>query len=155
MIGSVAWRALMRRNLLYRRRNIISTIFELCLPIAFVGILVGIKGAVEDLDGFSPEEVPANFPINNDALKIFSFTDYVTALQAKRTCTAGNAPPMTFPGGSGSGSGSSLQPSCRSFCLSKAVLAVANHKSNSLRPVVFRDTCSFAMTSEWWYRHEA
>ena len=76
-------------------------IFELCLPICFVGILVAIKGAVEDTDGFAPEEVPAFFPSNNDALKIFSFTDYVTALQAKRTCTAGNAPPLSFPGGMG------------------------------------------------------
>jgi len=63
-------------------------IFELCLPIAFVGILVAIKGAVEDSDAFAPEEVAAKFPSNNDALKLFSFTDYVTALQAKRVCTA-------------------------------------------------------------------
>jgi hypothetical protein len=86
MIGSRAWRALMRRDLIYRRRNIIGTIFELCLPILFVGILVLIKGAVENTANFSPEEIPANFPTNNDALKIFSFTDYVTTLQAERKC---------------------------------------------------------------------
>ncbi|MGK3757334.1 MAG: hypothetical protein ACI8RD_009648 [Bacillariaceae sp.] len=86
MIGSRAWRALIRRDLIYRRRNIIGTIFELCLPIAFVGILVLIKGAVENTDSFSPEEIPANFPTNNDVLKIFSFTDYVTTLQADRKC---------------------------------------------------------------------
>jgi len=87
MIGSTAWRALMRRDLLYRRRNIFGSIFELCLPIAFVGILVAIKIAVENTANFAPEEVDAIFPTNNDALKIFSFADYVTALQAKRTCT--------------------------------------------------------------------
>ena len=76
----------MRRDLIYRRRNIIGTIFELCLPILFVGILVLIKGAVENTANFSPEEIPPNFPTNNDALKIFSFTDYVTTLQAERKC---------------------------------------------------------------------
>jgi len=88
MIGSRAWCALMRRNFLYRRRNIVGTIFELCLPILFVWFLVLIKGAVEDSDSFAPVEKPAIFPTNNDALKIFSFTDYVTALQAERKCTA-------------------------------------------------------------------
>lgn len=76
----------MRRNILYRRRNIIGTIFELFLPIAFVGILVAIKGAVEDNPNFEPKEVEAKFPSNNDALKLFTFKDYVTALQAKRVC---------------------------------------------------------------------
>jgi len=86
MIGSRAWRALVRRNLIYRRRNIVGSFFELCLPIAFVGILVLIKGAVEDTASFAPEEILASFPTNNEVLKLFSFTDYVTALQADRKC---------------------------------------------------------------------
>ena len=52
----------------------------------FVGILVAIKGAVEDNPNFEPKEVEAKFPSNNDALKLFTFKDYVTALQAKREC---------------------------------------------------------------------
>mmetsp|Transcript_43481 Transcript_43481/g.48976 ORF Transcript_43481/g.48976 Transcript_43481/m.48976 type:complete len:2055 (-) Transcript_43481:245-6409(-) len=89
MIGSRAWWALIRRNLIYRRRNLVGSFFELCLPIAFVGILVLIKGAVEDTASFSPEEIPANFPTNNEVLKLFSFTDYVTALQADHRCVDG------------------------------------------------------------------
>ena len=41
---------------------------------------------MEDSDSFAPETVPANFPTNYDAVKIFSFSDYVTALQAERIC---------------------------------------------------------------------
>jgi len=105
MIGSRAWCALMRRDLLYRRRNIIGTIFELFLPIAFVGILVAIKGAVEDTDAFAPKEVEADFPSNNDALRLFSFSDYVKALQAKRICTENNDSPPAWAGGRGRGNG--------------------------------------------------
>lgn len=54
---------------------------------------MAIKGAFEGAESFAPEEVEANFPTNNDALKIFTFGDYVTALQAERTCTA----PTTLP----------------------------------------------------------
>lgn len=48
---------------------------------------MAIKIAVDNTENFAPVEVDAIFPTNNDALKIFSFADYVTALQAKRTCT--------------------------------------------------------------------
>ena len=48
---------------------------------------MAIKGAVEDNPSFEPKEVEAKFPSNNDALKLFTFKDYVTALQAKRVCT--------------------------------------------------------------------
>ena len=75
------------------------------MPIFFVGILVLIKGAVEDSDTFSPEEIPAIFPSNNEALKIFSFTDYVTALQAERKCTATTDFPLPWRGGGGGGFG--------------------------------------------------
>lgn len=125
MIGSLAWRALMRRNLIYRKRNIIGTVSnrkmidlvvyrirfllfiehiilkcivvyyfflvsaqlcELLFPIVFVLFLVLIKSAVEDNPGFTQEIIPAYFPNNSDALVAFSFTDYVTALQADRVC---------------------------------------------------------------------
>ena len=56
------------------------------LPICFVAILVAIKNAVSDTDGFAPEIEPADFPDENDILQAFSFTDYVTAMQAKRVC---------------------------------------------------------------------
>lgn len=91
----------MRRDFLYRRRNIIGTIFELCLPIAFVGILVAIKGAVQDSESFAPQEVEAEIPANNDALKLFTFGDYVKALQAERICTYNNELPPAWAGGFG------------------------------------------------------
>lgn len=102
MIGSRAWFALMRRNLLYRRRSIISTVFELCLPILFLGFLVWIKISFQDSASFAPVEVPENFPTDNDALRIFTFTDYVTALQADRQCVAG-VPGFDFPWSAGGG----------------------------------------------------
>lgn len=55
---------------------------EFVLPIAFLGILVAIKVPLENTDGFKPETVPADFPVNSDALVPFSFGDYVTAPQA-------------------------------------------------------------------------
>ena len=66
------------------------------MPIAFVAILVLIKGAFEDSATFAPKEIPAMFPTNNEAMKIFSFTDYVTALQAERKCTP--ATDLSFSG---------------------------------------------------------
>jgi hypothetical protein len=62
-------------------------IFEFILPVFFVGILVLIKNAVEDTDGFASELVPAYYPANEDTWIPFTFTDYVTAIQAKRFCT--------------------------------------------------------------------
>lgn len=76
----------MRRNVIYRRRNIIGSFLEFILPIAFVGFLVLIKNAVEDSASFAPVTVPQVFPSNEDALIFFSFSDYVTSLQAGRKC---------------------------------------------------------------------
>jgi hypothetical protein len=68
-------------------------IFEFLLPVVFVGFLVLIKSAVENSESFEPEFVDPEFPTGNDALKFFSFTDYVTTLQADRVCAAvGSAP---------------------------------------------------------------
>ncbi|KAG7367343.1 ABC-2 family transporter domain containing protein [Nitzschia inconspicua] len=105
MIGSRAWFALMRRDLIYRRRNIIGTLFEFFLPIAFVGFLVLIKNAVEDSESFAPVTVPDTFPDNSDSLILFSFTDYVTTLQAERKCVASPSIPWRS---SSQGSDSSL-----------------------------------------------
>lgn len=51
-IGSRAWSALMRRNLVYRKRHFVSTAFELLLPVAFLGIILALKNAadIEDDD---------------------------------------------------------------------------------------------------------
>jgi hypothetical protein len=53
---------------------------------AFVGILVLIKGAVENGDDFLVDTVPAFLPNEFMTYTPLSFTDYVTALQASRTC---------------------------------------------------------------------
>jgi ATP-binding cassette subfamily A (ABC1) protein 3 len=76
----------MRRNLIYRKRNIIGTLLEIFLPILFVFFLVLIKNAVEDTDGFKAEVIEAKFPSDSDVLSTFSFSDYVISLQAKRVC---------------------------------------------------------------------
>jgi hypothetical protein len=52
----------------------------------FVGVLLGIKSAVEGTSNFMPETVAAFFPANEDVFTPFTFDDYVTALQAKRVC---------------------------------------------------------------------
>jgi hypothetical protein len=49
--------------------------------------LVLIKNAAENTDGFESEIIPAYYPGNEDTLIPFTFTDYVTAIQAKRFCT--------------------------------------------------------------------
>jgi hypothetical protein len=62
-------------------------IFEFVLPLFFVGILVLIKSAVQNTDGFESELIPAYYPDNENTWIPFTFTDYVTAIQAKRFCT--------------------------------------------------------------------
>jgi len=86
MFGSRSWRALMRRNFIYRKRNLIGTLLEFLLPIAGVAILVAIKKSVQDTKDFAPQTVPANFPDNSDAFITLSFSDYLVAIQAPRTC---------------------------------------------------------------------
>jgi hypothetical protein len=68
--------------------SICTQLFEFFLPIVFVGFLVLIKMSVEDSESFAPVTVPDSFPTNSDSLKLFSFTDYVTTLQAERKCVA-------------------------------------------------------------------
>jgi hypothetical protein len=64
---------------------------EFSLPIAFLGILVAIKGAVEGSgDSTAPELIAAIFPGSEFAFTPLSFGDYVTALRATRECVVGN-----------------------------------------------------------------
>eukprot|EP00567_Pseudictyota_dubia_P009152 CAMPEP_0197432292 /NCGR_PEP_ID=MMETSP1175-20131217/377_1 /TAXON_ID=1003142 /ORGANISM="Triceratium dubium, Strain CCMP147" /LENGTH=139 /DNA_ID=CAMNT_0042960323 /DNA_START=111 /DNA_END=526 /DNA_ORIENTATION=+ len=79
-------RALLLRNLIYRKRRWVASIFEFILPIAAVAILVGIKVSVENSQGFTPTTIPPTYLDDSDVLIPFSFQDYVTALQAKRIC---------------------------------------------------------------------
>jgi len=83
---SRSFRALLRRNLIYRKRKPVSSLLELLLPIGFICILVAIKLAVKNTDGFFPETVEPSFPPNKESAIPFSFTDYVTAIQAERKC---------------------------------------------------------------------
>jgi hypothetical protein len=61
-----------------------------------VWALVGIKTAVENTASFAPETIPANIPTNDDGMLPLSFTDYVTALRAKRVCVRSDIPPGFF-----------------------------------------------------------
>lgn len=47
---------------------------------------MAIKVSLDDDENFSPQPVEAEIRDNEDAFIIFSFTDYVTAIQAKRLC---------------------------------------------------------------------
>jgi hypothetical protein len=66
----------------------IHQLFEFLLPVAFVCFLLLIKMTVEDSKWFGPETFPDIFPTNSDSLILFSFTDYVTSLQAERRCVS-------------------------------------------------------------------
>jgi hypothetical protein len=66
-------------------------LLEFVLPIAFLGILVAIKGAVEG----SAELIPAVFPGSEITFTPLSFGDYVTALRATRECVVGSVDPAT------------------------------------------------------------
>jgi len=86
MIGSRAWFSLMRRNATYRRRHWLSTVLEMALPIAFVGILIAIKNALGK--NAQTKVVPPSFPdAVKDAYRPLSFRDFVLTLQSKRYCT--------------------------------------------------------------------
>jgi hypothetical protein len=56
------------------------------LPIAFLGILVAIKNAVEGSGDITAEIIPPNFPTDDVTFTPLSFGDYVTALRATREC---------------------------------------------------------------------
>ena len=56
------------------------------LPVAFVGILVWIKSAVEGTSGFDSKTIPPYMPTESDMISPLTFTDYVTAMRVKREC---------------------------------------------------------------------
>lgn len=76
----------MRRNLLYRRRNWISTILEVLLPIGFCAIILSLKGLVDDGNDGEARIIPPRLRTQDEVLVPLSFSDYVTALMAKRVC---------------------------------------------------------------------
>lgn len=88
-LTSPQFRALMRRNLLYRRRYFVSLLLELALPVSFAALLLWIKHLAKDEISSSTtpsRHVPAYIPRNYDAKQILSFSDYVTGIVAKRVC---------------------------------------------------------------------
>jgi hypothetical protein len=70
----------------------ILQLLEFVLPIAFLGILVAIKGAVEGSGSITAEVIPPDFPRGNVTFTPLSFGDYVTALRATRECVVGIDP---------------------------------------------------------------
>eukprot|EP00521_Asterionellopsis_glacialis_P007753 CAMPEP_0195283366 /NCGR_PEP_ID=MMETSP0707-20130614/1928_1 /TAXON_ID=33640 /ORGANISM="Asterionellopsis glacialis, Strain CCMP134" /LENGTH=1953 /DNA_ID=CAMNT_0040342525 /DNA_START=72 /DNA_END=5933 /DNA_ORIENTATION=+ len=93
---SPAFRALMRRNLIYRKRKPVGSLMEIFLPAFFIGILVIIKKSVESTDGFKPELIKAEFATDADVIVPYSFQDYVTAIQAKRMCIEDSSAPNDY-----------------------------------------------------------
>ena len=66
------------------KRN--KKLIEFSLPILTIGILVLVKNMASDSLFFIPRIIPAVFPTSDETIIPLSFTDYVTALQAKRFC---------------------------------------------------------------------
>jgi hypothetical protein len=73
------------------------------LPIAFVGILLAIKNAVQSTSSFTPQVIPSFIPGDNIAYTPLSFGDYVTAIQANRYCVASSSNGARSGGGGGGG----------------------------------------------------
>jgi len=70
-------------------------IFEIILPVAFAAILVAIKNAsLGEGETGQKEAEPSVIYNNTDVMRILSFSDYVTAILAKRQCLM---IPGTFP----------------------------------------------------------
>ena len=86
----------MRRNFVYRKRNVIGSLLEFLLPVAFVCVLVAIKASLDGNENFSPQPVEAQIRDNSDAFITLSFTDYVTAIQAQRKCVPSYTNPDDF-----------------------------------------------------------
>lgn len=87
----------MRRNLLYRRRNWVATILEVLLPIGFCAIILGLKSLVDDGSDGEAQVVPPQLRTQEDVLVPLSFSDYVTALMAKRVCIQTNKQGVATP----------------------------------------------------------
>jgi hypothetical protein len=71
-------------------------LLEILLPMGFVGVLVGIKSAVDDSEGLFSGTVPAFFPPDPFALTPLTARDYFTFMQAQRTCIKGKEGDLEF-----------------------------------------------------------
>ena len=91
-----AFRALLWRNAIYRKRRWFASLVEFFLPAFCIFILYIIKYDLESDPNSSlgATVVPAYYPTDDDAIVPFSFHDYVTALRAKRVCVDNPAPPL-------------------------------------------------------------
>jgi hypothetical protein len=85
MIGSRAWFALMRRNILYRTRHWINTLLELFVPLVFIFVMYSLYSGADWAPVIESPIVPVSFP--EEPFIPFSFSDYVTALQSQKVCT--------------------------------------------------------------------
>ena len=63
---------------------------EVALPVLFAGLLLLIKDLADDSTAFLAQTVEEKFYDHLDTKKILTFTDYVTAIVAKRECVARN-----------------------------------------------------------------
>mmetsp|Transcript_28196 Transcript_28196/g.58760 ORF Transcript_28196/g.58760 Transcript_28196/m.58760 type:complete len:1961 (+) Transcript_28196:86-5968(+) len=83
-----SFRALMWRNMIYRKRRWLPSLIEFFLPALCVASLYFIKIDLQSDPNSSLKSivVPASYPTDADTIIPLSFQDYVTALQAKRMC---------------------------------------------------------------------
>ena len=56
------------------------------MPIASIGILVAIKYAVKDTDGFKQKTIEPKIRTNNDVVNMFGFQDFIDTVMENRTC---------------------------------------------------------------------
>jgi hypothetical protein len=108
------------------------------LPIAFVGILLAIKNAVEGTSSFAPQVIEAFYPANNVTYTPLSFGDYLTALQAQRVCipTPPGSPGVDGFTFGGTGGGSSPTTTNNGF----SITGIANQGYNWQVPFVKCDS---------------
>lgn len=113
IIFSRAWIALMRRNMIYRKRGWIGTVctmlqlcmhalliwfglshllflciqlLEVALPVGCIALLLLIKLSVSSSGGLEAKIVPAEFPNATNIMTPLSFADYVHAMETRRVC---------------------------------------------------------------------
>ena len=66
--------------------NINTKLAEIALPLLFCLVLVILTELAEDSEHFKPKHIQARFSSDLQTVQMFSFTDYVKALEAKRIC---------------------------------------------------------------------
>lgn len=82
--------ALLRRNLLYRRRNLIGSVFEIASPVVMILAVLLLKSVTPANNNNSSTKKTTFYnttiPNASDAFIPLTFGDYVTAFQAQRKC---------------------------------------------------------------------